>query len=105
MSVQTGSAASSWTSEPLQTPEEQPADSRRPRSNYLRRLAQRREAAAIRRQTAYGLVMGWILLLVPGFVYFCVPSRLDWLWAALMAVGGLHLAAAVVLPQALEWPE
>jgi hypothetical protein len=34
-----------------------------------------------------------------------VPSRLDWLWAALMTIGGLHLWAAVVVPQALAWPE
>ncbi len=105
MSVQTGSAASSWTSPRPETPDDRLADSRRPRSRYLKRLALRREAVAIRRQTVYGLVMGWIFLLVPGFVYFCVPSRLDWLWAALMAIGGLHLAAAVVLPQALDWPE
>jgi hypothetical protein len=105
MSAPTGSAASSWTSQRPQQSDAPQADSRRPRSRYSQRLALRREAAAIRRQTGYGLVMGWILLLVPGFIYFCVPSRLDWLWAVLSTLGGLHLAAAVILPQALAWPE
>jgi hypothetical protein len=49
--------------------------------------------------------MGWVLTLVGGFVFFCVPSRVDWLWGALLAVGIVHLVAAVVLPQLLAWPE
>jgi hypothetical protein len=59
----------------------------------------------VRRQIGYGLVLGWVLTLVAGFLYVCVPSRVDWLWRALMVVGWLHLAAAVVLPQLLAWPE
>jgi Family of unknown function (DUF5989) len=81
------------------------AENRRPRSGYLANLTLRRQAAAIRQQTAYGLVMGWLLLLVAGFIYFCVPSRVDWLWALLMVVGGMHLAAAVTIPQSLAWPQ
>ena len=77
----------------------------RPRSSYLHELALRREAIAIRRQIVYGLAMGWILTLVPGFMYFCVPGRLDWLWSTLMVLGASHLAAAVIVPQALAWPE
>jgi hypothetical protein len=68
-------------------------------------LALRLEAQAIRQLIAYGLIMGWILTLVAGFLFFCVPSRLDLLWSALMVVGLLHLAAAVIVPQALTWPE
>src|SRR6266850_111947 len=105
MSVPTGSAASSWTDERPETPVEQAASIRRPGSAYLQNLALRRQAAAIRQQTVYGLVMGWVLTVVAGFVFFCVPSRVDLLWAALIVVGLLHLAAAVVLPQALSWPE
>jgi hypothetical protein len=71
----------------------------------LRDLALRREALAIRRQIVYGLAMGWVLTLVSGFMFCCVASRLNWLWATLMAVGLMHLAAAVILPQALYWPE
>jgi hypothetical protein len=109
MSAPTGSAASSWTDEASpEMPPHDPAPTARPRSIYLRDLALRREALAIRRQIVYGLVMGWFLFLVAGFLYFCVPSRFEWLdrlWSALMALGGLHLAAAVIVPQALYWPE
>jgi hypothetical protein len=106
MSAPTGSAASNWTDEAQ--PDIPPHDRRaksRPRSRYLHDLALRRDALAIRRQIAYGLAVGWILLLVPGFIYFCVPSRFDPLWSALMALGALHLASAVILPQLLYWPE
>ena len=75
------------------------------RPRYLQDLANRREAAEIQRLIAYGLTLGWILTLVAGFLFFCVPSRFDWLWFGLMLLGGFHLAAAVVLPQALTWPE
>src|SRR5438093_33949 len=106
MSVPTGSAASSWTDEarPDMLPDERAASSR-PRSGYLRGLALRREALAIRRHIVYGLVMGWVLTLVGGFLFFCMPSRVDWLWCSLMVVGVIHLATAVILPQALVWPE
>src|SRR4051812_31276082 len=102
MSVPTGSAASSWTDEarPDMLPDE-PAASSGLRWSYLRDLALRREALAIRRHIVYGLVIGCVLTLVAGFLYFCVPSRLDWLWCSLMVLGVIHLAAAVVLPQAL----
>jgi hypothetical protein len=112
MSAPTGSAASSSTDEaPADIP---PADFARhaavvagmpSRCGYLEQLALRREAMAIRRQIGYGLVMGWLLTLGCGFMFFCVPSRLDALWSVLIVVGLLHLAVAVVLPQALYWPE
>lgn len=106
MSAPIGSAASNWTDEaPAEMPTDDCSATSRPRSGYLRDLALRREALAIRRQIVYGLAMGWVLMLVPGFVYFCVPSHVDRLWSALMAVGAIHLAAAVILPQALYWPE
>jgi hypothetical protein len=82
-----------------------PASELPPRSGYLQQLALRREAAEIRRLIVYGLTIGWILALVAGFLFFCVKSRFDWLWCSLMVLGCLHLAAAVVLPQALIWPE
>jgi hypothetical protein len=93
MSAPTGSAASNST---------KTADAR---VGYLQALALRREALAVRRHIVYGLVMGWVLTLVAGFVFFCVPSRFDWLWCSLMLVGLMHLAAAVIVPQALAWPE
>jgi hypothetical protein len=105
MSAPTGSAVLTSTDERPPPAAEAPAAQERPGSAYLHSLALRRQAEAIRRQSAYGLVMGWILTLVAGFIYYCVPSRLDWLWAVLIGVGLLHLAAAVVLPQALAWPE
>src|SRR5262245_54155170 len=106
MSAPPGFAASSSTERqrPNLPPAEAPA-SRRPRSGYLHDLALRREAQATRQQSAYGLVMGWILTLVAGFMFCCVPSRLDLLWGALIVVGLAHLALAVILPQALAWPQ
>jgi hypothetical protein len=68
-------------------------------------VAEISEALAIRQFIAYGLVMGWILTLVAGFLFFCVPSRLDPLWCSLLIIGLVHLVAAVVVPQALAWPE
>jgi len=105
MSARTGSVASSLT-------DERPHDCKSPaptahgqRSIYLAQLELRHQAAAIRRQTVYGLVMGWVLTLVGGFVLCCVPSRVDWLWQTLLIVGMVHLLTAVILPQALAWPE
>jgi hypothetical protein len=105
MSAPTGSAASSLTDERPDDHERPAALARRQRSTYLSQLDLRRQAAAIRRQTAYGLVMGWVLTLVGGFVLCCVPSRVDWLWQTLFIVGLAHLFTAVTLPQALAWPE
>lgn len=105
MSVPTGSAASSLIEERPDNRQPSAAESRRPRSAYLEQLELRRQAAAIRRQTVYGLVMGWVLVLVGGFVFCCVPSRVDWLWQTMFFVGVVHLVVAVVLPQALTWPE
>lgn len=109
MSAPTGSSASSSISEPRLEPtiaeNGKPAAAGRPRSNYRHDLVLRREAAAIREQTVYGLVLGWVLTLIGGFIYCCVPSQIDWLWLALLVAGLLHLAAAVVLPQLLAWPE
>src|SRR5947207_1593519 len=101
MSAPPGSAASSLTDEATDTRPHQPSEAPPARSRYLQDLALRREAATIRQQIAYGLVMGWALTLVAGFLFFCVPSRFDRLWAGLLAVGIVHLAAAVILPQAL----
>src|SRR5262245_36921193 len=106
MSAPIGSAASNWTDE---APAEMSTDDRpatsRPRAGYLRDLALRREGMAIRQQIVYGLAMGWVLTLVAGFMFCCVVSRLDRLWVTLIVVGLIHLAAAVLLPQALYWPE
>ena len=92
MNAQTGSAGSSLIDKPQSqlSPSLAPA-SGRPRSAYLRDLALRREALAIRQQTGYGLIVGWVATLVFGFLYFCVPSRFDALWALLIAVGLLVL--------------
>src|SRR5438876_6160053 len=101
----TGSAAASLTDERPDDREQPAAPARRQRSPYLSQLDLRRRVAAIRRQTVYGVVMGWVLTLVGAFVLCCVPSRVDWLWQTMSIVGLVHLVAAVVLPQALVWPE
>jgi hypothetical protein len=51
------------------------------------------------------LIVGWIVTLVAGFLYFCVPSRFDLLWGVLIVGGLIHLVLAVVLPQALASPQ
>ena len=40
-----------------------------------------------------------------GFFFYTVLGPVDWLWGGLMVLGWLHLLLAVVLPQALYWPE
>src|SRR3954454_11873670 len=105
MSAPPGSAASSSIEAVGHNPISMSASELPPRSGYLQQLALRREAAEIRRLIVYGITLGWILAIVAGFLFFCVKSRLDWLWGSLMVLGCLHLAAAVVLPQALLWPE
>jgi hypothetical protein len=105
MSGLPGSAASSSIEAAGQKPILKPRGKRPLRRTYLQRLALRREAAEIRRLIWYGLTVGWILTLVAGFVFFCVKSRLDWLWCSLMLLGIGHLVLATALPQALAWPE
>jgi hypothetical protein len=106
MNAPPGSAVSSSIErERPQTRPAEPAPDQRPRSGYLQNLALRREALAIRQQTVYGLVMGWFLTLVAGFLFYCVRGGLDWLWGALLLIGLMHLAFAAALPQALAWPE
>jgi hypothetical protein len=105
MSVLPGSAASSLIEAAGHHPTPMPSSKQPPQPGYLQRLALRREAAEVRRLIAYGLTLGWILTLVAGFLFFCVKSRLDWLWCSLMVLGFMHLVAAVILPQALVWPE
>ena len=106
MSAPPGSAASTSIEAARQNPADSAGNAPPPRrARYMQRLAIRREASEIRRLIVYGLTLGWILTLVAGFLFFCVNGRLDWLWGALMLLGIVHLAAAVILPQALIWPE
>jgi len=99
-----GSSASSSTERRPPTADVAPA-APRARGAYLAALARRREAEAIRRQIAYGLIVGWVLTLVGGFFCYCLATRATWIWGGLMVVGLLHLGLAVVLPQALAGPE
>src|SRR4051794_2505802 len=105
MSAPTGSAASNSTDARPDIRQAEAAAARRQRSTYLQGLDLRRQTAAIRRQTVYGLALGWILTLGGGFLLCCVSSRVDWLWRTLLLVGLIHLVAAVIMPQALAWPE
>jgi hypothetical protein len=105
MSAPRGSAASSSIEASGQKPILMPEGKRPLRGAYMQRLALRREAAEIHRLISYGLTIGWILTLVAGFLFFCVKSRLDWLWCSLMLLGIGHLVLTATLPQALAWPE
>lgn len=72
---------------------------------YLARRACRVQDQTVRAQIVYGLTIGWVLTLGGGFLYCCVPSALDALWAGLIVVGTAHLAAAVIVPQVLSVPQ
>lgn len=73
-------------------------------TNYSRQLAARREVARVEQLANFGLALGWVLLLVGGFCWFCVVSALDGLWLAMLVTGGVLLALAVLVPEALERP-
>lgn len=75
------------------------------RSRYMQQLSLRREAAEVQRLVAYGLTLGWIFFLVGSFLLCCVPNRFDWLWTTIALIGVGHLVLAVIIPQALAWPE
>lgn len=100
-----GSADSTLIERPWQAPSPSQPPTPPRRGAYLARRAGRALRQAVHAQIAYGLTIGWLLLLGGGFLYCCVPSRLDPLWAALALVGAAHLAAAVLVPQLLSVPQ
>lgn len=77
---------------------------RRVRTAYARRLAERREVEQIRQLTNFGLTLGWLFTLLGGFCWWCVISRLDWLWSSMFVAGLVLLVLGCVLPQALDRP-
>jgi hypothetical protein len=104
-SVPPGSADSTLIERPVAAPPEGGPHRSPSRGAYLARRACRAHRQAVRAQIVYGLTIGWVLTLGGGFVYCCVPSPLDPLWAALTAVGAAHLAAAVLAPELLSIPQ
>jgi hypothetical protein len=80
-----------------------PASQRR--GSYLAQLEERRDAEATRKQIGFGLILGWGLMLLSAFQYFCVPSRLDPLWEVLSILGGVAIGVALLVPSLLRWPE
>ncbi len=105
MSEPPGSAASISIEADGKQHDSSPAATLPSRSRYMQQLSLRREAAEVQRLVMYGLTLGWIFFLVGSFLLCCVPSRFDWLWTAVALVGLAHLALAVIIPQALAWPE
>lgn len=75
------------------------------RGSYLVERAVREERREIRRLVLFGLLLGWIMLLVGGFGWHAIRAIPDPMWIGLAALGALFLVAAVVLPQVLMWPE
>lgn len=73
-------------------------------TRYARQLAERREIERIEQFANFGLALGWTMALAGGFCWFCVISRLDWLWSSMLFVGMGLIAVAVVLPELLELP-
>lgn len=71
---------------------------------YARRLAERRETDEVRQLTHFGLLLGWLFTLLGGFCWFCVVSRIDGFWCALMILGIAMIALGTLLPQSLYWP-
>jgi hypothetical protein len=73
-------------------------------TRYAKQLAERREIAHIEQLANFGLALGWVFALVGGFCWFCVISRLDWLWATMLAVGMVLIVLAVLIPELLDVP-
>jgi hypothetical protein len=74
-------------------------------SGYLRRLASRRELDTTRRRTVFGLVLGWLAVLVGGLRWAFVPGGWTLPWAGLVLIGCLLLATATLVPSLLKGPE
>jgi hypothetical protein len=73
-------------------------------TRYARQLAERREVAKIEQLANFGLAVGWVLTLLGGFCWFCVVSRLDWIWLTMLIAGLILLSLAVVIPELLDVP-
>ena len=74
-------------------------------SGYLTRLSLRRELEATSRRTVFGLILGWIALLVGSTRWAFVPGDATAPSAALVLIGCLLLACATLVPSLLRGPE
>lgn len=77
----------------------------RARPRYVVQREAREENREIRRLVTFGLLLGWIMFLVAGFVWHAVPSTVDAFWAGVAVFGLMFLVTAVAVPQLLIWPE
>ena len=75
------------------------------KNSYLHRLKEREQTAEIKREIAFGFVIGSILALVAGWEYFFVINAWDALWLAFFCVGIIIFLAGMAIPQILYWPE
>jgi hypothetical protein len=74
-------------------------------NGYLDRRASRLAFEAIKREIIFGMVISTLLLGVGLWRYFFVVGATDHLWAVIAVLGGLGLAAAIVLPVTWIGPE
>jgi hypothetical protein len=65
---------------------------------YLRRLAARRDNAALKRHIVFGLVLGWMLVIVCGSRYLFAVGANDPVWHAGLLLGCGMLALTLVAP-------
>jgi hypothetical protein len=68
---------------------------------YLQRLQERRDTAELKRVIVFGLVLGWLLVIVCGSKYLFVVGAKDALWKAGMWLGFVILGITVIVPSLL----
>lgn len=75
------------------------------RSPYLRAHQATEARRDLKRLTSFGILIGWVLLLLGSFGWSALSAAPDPVWIALAVVGGALLVAGTFLPESLRLPE
>jgi hypothetical protein len=72
---------------------------------YLKRLADRQLQSDVKRLAGFGIIVGGIIALLSSWMSLFVVSQLEIVWNLLFLMGLGFVVSALVVPQALYWPE
>lgn len=71
-------------------------------NEYLKLVQERQRSAKLDSLITFGLVFGWMFILIGGFRFYVL---LQDAWLAAIILGGLCLAAAVLIPDVFSMPQ